>query len=309
MSPLLGGFSMNSASHPFPPSEEPTPSEVPPAESAPPASPEAATHEESTREASQQTEELPLRWHPIPPPAQKMQYRAIGLLKGKYTPSADQFNQGILLTEDGTIIDAVLLGRIMSLLKKHLSLEEEHLWVVYPRPRQKEGNLHAQIVGVWEPEKLTQNRMPASATTTTSSSLPIEDGFFSIRGEVVYQSEADQRIIVKIRQSPRKKEKKPRFFKLSLAGTLEGKAVGHFWDLQVRRQSNELVIHAGEDMGTIPKRKSKKPSKKKSQRPQRQQKPVRKNRSQPAKPAPPKKRQASENPSKEQPPSNHPQDR
>lgn len=275
----------------FPPSSEPTPADVPPTEPSPPASPEGNSLEEPVSESSHPAESPPVRAHPIPPPGDKMQYRAIGLLKGKYTPSADHFNQGILLTEDGTIIDAVLLGRIMSLLKKHLSLEEQHLWVVYPRPRQKEGNLHAQIVGVWEPEKLTQNE--ASASSYSASPLPIEDGFFSIRGEVVYQSEQEQCIIVKIRQSPRKQEKKPRFFKLTLTGTLNQKAVGRFWDLQVQRQGNALVVQSAEDIGVVPKRKGKKPHKNQSKRPHHRQKPVRKNRDRTAQPAPPKKRQTS----------------
>jgi hypothetical protein len=283
---------MNSLPNQFPPSEEPIPSEIPPTENAPSASPEAANGEPS-HHSSHAAKPAPTRSHPIPPPGEQMQYRAIGLLKGKYTPSTEHFNQGILLTEDGTIVDAVLLGRVMSLLKKHLSLEEEHLWVVYPRPRQKEGNLHAQIVGVWEPEKLTQNRAPSS--DREASPLPIEDGFFSVRGEVVYQSEQDQRIVVKIRQSPRKQDKKPRFFKLTLTGTLNQKAVGRFWDLQVRRQGNELVIQSAEDIGVVSKRKGKKPQKSKSKRPHSsRQKPVRKNRDRNSKPAPPKKRQGSD---------------
>ncbi len=282
---------MNSVPNQFPPSEEPLPSEIPPTENSPSTSPETANGEPS-HDRSHAAEQAPTRSHPIPPPGEKMQYRAIGLLKGKYTPSKEHFNQGILLTEDGTIVDAVLLGRIMSLLKKHLSLEEEHLWVVYPRPRQQEGNLHAQIVGVWEPENLAQDRAPSS--DREASPLPIEDGFFSIRGEVVYQSEPDQRIVVKIRQSPRKQDKKPRFFKLTLTGTLNQKAVGRFWDLQIQRQGNALVIQSGEDVGVVPKRKSKKPKKNKSKQPHRHQKPVRKNRDRSSKPAPPKKRQASD---------------
>jgi hypothetical protein len=36
------------------------------------------------------------------------------------------------------LIDAVLLGRVTSLLKKHIDLETEHLWVVYPRTLYKD---------------------------------------------------------------------------------------------------------------------------------------------------------------------------
>jgi hypothetical protein len=101
------------------------------------------------------------RYQPIAPPSEPMQYRAIGLVRGTYAPAeAEQLNRGNLTTDDGCVIDSVLLGRVTSLVKKHLDLEASHLWVVYPRtrrdtdPGQDEQDLHLQIVGVWEPETL-----------------------------------------------------------------------------------------------------------------------------------------------------------
>lgn len=220
---------------------------------------------------------------PIPAPSEPMQYRAIGLVRGRYIASADQFTQGILLTTDGTVIDAVLLGRIMSLVKNHLNLEEEHLWVAYPRTRQKDGNLHAQIVGVWEPETLA----PASEQATESAEppAPIVDGYFSVRGEVIFQSQEQEYLIIKIRQAARKANEKPKFFKLKLKGTLQAKAVGHFWELDVLREANALVIQDGKDIGPLP---GKKPMKKpfKSRRPGGGGKPYRS--SQPPRKGPPR---------------------
>lgn len=114
--------------------------------------------------------------HPISPPSERMQYRAIGLVRGTYTPSEEQLNRGCLVTEEGTLVDSVLLGRVTSLVKKYIDLSTSHLWVVYPRTRQvdeetngktdeesdsadeegvsRETDLHLQIVGVWEPETL-----------------------------------------------------------------------------------------------------------------------------------------------------------
>jgi hypothetical protein len=100
------------------------------------------------------------RYSPIAPPSEPMQYRAIGLVRGTYEPTeADQLNRGNLTTEDGQVIDSVLLGRVTSLVKKHIDLATVHLWVVYPRTRREmdtdeEQDLHLQIVGVWEPETL-----------------------------------------------------------------------------------------------------------------------------------------------------------
>ena len=73
---------------------------------------------------------------PIPPAEFPKQYRAIGLLWGKYVPG-EEITQGTLITSDGTKIEAVVLGRLLGLLKSRIDLEKEHLWVVYPRTRDK----------------------------------------------------------------------------------------------------------------------------------------------------------------------------
>lgn len=70
---------------------------------------------------------------PIPASPNPKQYRAIGLLQGKYIPG-EEIERGTLVTTDGTQIDAVILGKLLGLVKSsHVDLEKEHLWVVYPR--------------------------------------------------------------------------------------------------------------------------------------------------------------------------------
>ncbi len=234
-----------------------------------------------TESESAQTNE-PARHQPIPPPSEPMQYRAIGLVRGRYVPTSEQFTQGALVTPDNVELDAVLLGRIMSLVKNHLDLEKDHLWVVYPRTRQENDNLHLQIVGVWEPEKLAVNRQttedsPALTTTETEAeesaaadspsktseqpaveltpSSEIPDGGFSVRGEVVYQSFEASNLVVKIKQAPRKNDDKPKYFKLKLTGKLETKAVGKFWDFQVQRQADLLLIEKAEFIADLPKKR------------------------------------------------------
>jgi hypothetical protein len=198
------------------------------------------------------------RQQPIPPPSEPMQYRAIGLVKGRYIPSEQQLNRGVLLTTDGTLLDAVLLGRVMSLVKKHLDLEREYLWVVYPRTREKQRSLHIQILGVWEPAELNPDQSPCVSDPgdVVSENMP-SDGYFSIRGEVVYQAEDKGYIVVKIRQAPRKDSEDAKAFKLRLEGILPTKTLGYFWNLDVRRQENMLVIDQGNSIAMIPPRKSK----------------------------------------------------
>ena len=202
--------------------------------------------------SSTPTQSTPERKQPIPPPSHPRQYRAIGLIQAKYQQSADQMTQGKLITTDGAEIEAVLLGRIISLIKNHLDLEQEHLWVVYPRTKMQEDRLHAQIVGVWEPETLSQD-----SEETEISGKEAEHGYFSIRGEVIFYSTEEEVVIVKIKQFPRKEGDKPKFFKLKLKGVLSEKPIRRFWDLQVRLEGEDLIIEEGTDLGFASKRKPK----------------------------------------------------
>lgn len=238
-----------------------------------------------------------VRQHPIAPPSEPKQYRAIGLVQGRYQSSTEQFTRGNLHTPDGSEIDAVLLGRVMSLLKNHLDLESEHLWVVYPRTRQEDDDLHLQIMGVWEPEtlrksketstELTNEEQDESSSTVVisptsedeqcqetapaaedinnsqettvvptyeteiDSLIALHDGYFSIRGEVIYQSQDEEYVIVKVQQSPRKGEETPKFFKLKLKGYLGDRPLNRFWDLHIQRQNTSLVIQYANDIGSL----------------------------------------------------------
>lgn len=211
-----------------------------------------------------------IRQQPIPPPSEPKQYRAIGLVRGRYTPTDEQFTRGAMLTSDGTEVEAVLLGRVMSLVRNHLDLEQQHLWVVYPRTREMRQDLHVQIVGVWEPEKLNKEGEEASELEASSqsdsapaapdSSTPEDSGFdenyFSIRGEVVFYSAEEQQIVVKIQQAPRKTADREKAFKLRLDGVLSSpKALGYFWDLQVERRGAALVVTSGTPIGLVPPKK------------------------------------------------------
>lgn len=194
---------------------------------------------------------------PIPPASEPLQYRAIGLILGKYVPSIEEFNQGTILADDGAEIDAVILGRIMSLIKNHLDIAQSHLWVVYPRIRKEDNKLHAQIMGIWDPqlvikpldlaEAQEQSKAPADVMPIPSiETLGIPSSYFSIRGEVIYQSRETKEIFVKIRQAPKKKTEEERYFKIRLIGDLAQKLVGNFWDFDVIRVDNDLEIRSGQ---------------------------------------------------------------
>jgi len=203
------------------------------------------------------------RHRPIPPPSEPKQFRAIGLLRGHYIPSSEKFTRGEMITHDGTAIEAVLLGRVMSLVRNHLDLEKDHLWVVYPRTREKDGEqLHVQVVGVWEPETLSKEDLEAEGQESAPAvaSAEVEDDYFSIRGEVIYYAPDTENVVVKIQQVAKKDDDRPKAFKLHLKGTLAvmGKTPGYFWDFQVRRNQADLMITDSRCVGLLPPRKKSK---------------------------------------------------
>jgi hypothetical protein len=214
------------------------------------------------------------RQQPISPPSEPMQFRAIGLVQGIYQPSEDRFNRGILEVEGGLQLDAVLLGQVMSLVKKYIDLERPYFWVVYPRTREKEQTLHLQIVGVWSADGFSPITDEASAQPPSSSNAelaqPIEDGYFSVRGQIVYQANDKDLLFVKIQQTPRKtkeRDERGKAFKLRIIGTLPQKAVGYFWDLNVKRDGNELVLQNGTSIAMMPVQKNQRPQKRPSGKP------------------------------------------
>ena len=92
--------------------------------------------------------------NPIPQVTNQLQYRAIGIINGKFTPhGSDQLNRGFLIDNKGEKIETVVLGKALSLLKKHIDLKKSYYWIVYPKNKNTQ-NLHLQVVGIWDPYQL-----------------------------------------------------------------------------------------------------------------------------------------------------------
>jgi len=205
----------------------------------------------TTSKPVQPREETPIssKKQPIPPPSHPRQYRAIGLIQGQYTPLNDQpLTKGKLMTNDGTTIDAVILGKVISLIKNHVDFSQSYLWVVYPRTRPESDHLHTQIVGIWQPQ------IQDSLESNSEGNLQLiknKSGYFSIRGEVVHYNEEEKKVVVKIRQAPKIEGEKPKFFKLELLGQLKDKIVGYFWDFEVQLKGKTFLIETATNMGRI----------------------------------------------------------
>ncbi len=201
-----------------------------------------------------------MRHHPISPVTEPMQYRAIGLVRGIYVPEdPDQLTRGVIQAEDGSEVEAVVLGRVLTLMRRHLDLAKSHLWVAYPRYREP-GKLHLQLVGVWEPSTLaataiaTQSAVDGENLPAPADELPEGDGYFSVRGELIYTRPEEGDLVVKIRQQPRPDGTRPTPFKLQLRGEIAPEHLRHFVSLELRRHGQQLQLEQHEVIAPVPQR-------------------------------------------------------
>ena len=162
--------------------------------------------------------------HPIPNPRHPKQYRAIGIIRGKYQPLEKVLTKGTIISSSGQNIDAVLLGKAISVVKNHVNLNH---------------SLHAQIVGVWQPNSSNHDQ------------VTFPDDYFSIRGEVIYSSRREEKVIVKIYANNSLNRNRPSFFKLQLKGKIPDHTIKHFYDFAVILKGDQLVIKQYIDLGLI----------------------------------------------------------
>ena len=189
--------------------------------------------------------------NPIPKVTNKLQYRAIGIINGRFTPyNFEQLNRGFLIDNKGEKIETVVLGKALSLLKKHIDLEKSYFWIVYPKNKNTE-NLHLQVAGIWDPFQL--NNFPNDSSKKNFSNLleelDLEDNYFSIRGELVFVNTQKKEIVIKICSTSKLKNLKNKNFKLAIKGELSLEFLNNFVSLDVIRDGNSLKLLNYEVMG------------------------------------------------------------
>ena len=198
--------------------------------------------------------------HPIPSATDPFQYRAIGTVRGVYVPQDSKtFTRGSLIDANGEKIEAVVLGRVITLIRRHLSIDSPHLWVVYPRCR-NEDTLHLQINGIWEPSTLSlkeDGNLCIDKSEEDSDEVNIDaiaegDDYFSIRGELIYTKPDDNHLVLKVRQRKRSNGKKGIPFKLNIQGDIPRNYLRHFISLDVRRIGQKLHAESYKVIGPIP---------------------------------------------------------
>jgi len=182
--------------------------------------------------------------NPIPKVTNQLQHRAIGIINGKFSPlSNEQLNRGFLIDKKEEKIETVVLGKALSLLKKHIDLKKSYYWIVYPKNKNTQ-NLHLQVAGIWDPNKL--NDFPNDSSKTNFSKLleelDLKDNYFSVRGELVFVNTQKKEIVIKICPDLKSNKLKNIYFKLVIKGELSLELLHSFVSLDINRDGNSLKL-------------------------------------------------------------------
>ena len=182
--------------------------------------------------------------NPIPKVTNQLQHRAIGIINGKFIPhGSEQLNRGFLIDNKGEKIETVVLGKALSLLKKHIDLKKSYYWIVYPKNKNTK-NLHLQVAGIWDPYQL--NNFPNDSSKTNFSKLleelDLKDNYFSVRGELVFVNTQKKEIVIKICPDLKSNKLKTKNFKLVIKGELSLELLHSFVSLDINRDGNSLKL-------------------------------------------------------------------
>ncbi len=171
-------------------------------------------------------------------PDYPFQYRAVGVVQGIYEPSPKNIlTKGIMTTSDEHQFDTVLLGKTISAVKNHVDLKQVQNWVVYPHTMPDTDDIHLQIAGIYLP--------------SDEHNSPLPNNYFSIRGEVLYSSKYQQKIIVKVLDNNFVYRNKARSFKLELKGRIPDNRIKHFFSLSAYLTNKQIVVQEYIDLGFI----------------------------------------------------------
>ena len=165
-------------------------------------------------------------------------------IRDRFTPlSSEQLNRGFLIDNKDEKIETVVLGKALSLLKKHIDLKKSYYWIVYPKNKNTQ-NLHLQVAGIWDPYQL--NDFPNDSSKTNFSKLleelDLRDNYFSVRGELVFVNTQKKEIVIKICPAIKSKNFKNKNFKLIIKGELSLELLHSFVSLDINRDGNSLKL-------------------------------------------------------------------
>lgn len=175
----------------------------------------------------------------FPPPDWATQYRAIGLVFGQYLPSLEAFDQGVLITDGGEKLSAVLSQRMARRVQKHPEqLNARGFWSAYPKTLPVAPRLLLEL-----------NALRNSRDEQNYDRFANNVNRFSIRGVVVSQDAGTGKFAIRIERNEKPPQGDDRSSELEIEGFLPSDAVGQFWDLDCCRNGDCLVV---EDARLVP---------------------------------------------------------
>ena len=177
---------------------------------------------------------------PIQKVTENLQNRAIGIIYGSYQPTnQESLNRGLLKDENNLLLEAVVLGKTLPLIKKYIDFNKKYFFIVYPRNNTSES-LHLQIAGIWDPYNLNKELKDQSKNPhDILKNFDLKDNYFSIRGKLIFVKIPEKEIIIKITPSNNAKNKN-KSFKLILKGELPLSLINSFLSLDALREGNTL---------------------------------------------------------------------
>ena len=154
-----------------------------------------------------------------------------------------KLNKGLITDNEGEKIETVVLGKALSLLKKHIDLKKSYYWIVYPKNKNTQ-NLHLQVAGIWDPFQFNDlsNNSPNINFSKLLEELDLKDNYFSVRGELVFVNKSKKEIVIKICSTSKLKNLKNKNFKLVIKGELSLELLNNFVSLDVNRDGNSLKL-------------------------------------------------------------------
>lgn len=168
-------------------------------------------------------------------------YTAYGWVAGVFQPGKKQKNkklQGMLLTQDGQEIPAIIDWYVLRRIKKQMQqefclaefLQSVHQWKVYPRTQPLRFDIVKIRAQPYEEQKQVKN------------SHPLELDKFRVVGEIRYIAKG--KIVMRIErneQVPNRSNNHHPVY-LELTGSIPTGEVGQIWELQVHRCGTKLRI-------------------------------------------------------------------
>jgi len=180
---------------------------------------------------------------PIQKVTEKLQNRAIGIIYGSYKPSSkESLNKGLIKDQNNLALDAVVLGKTLPLIKKHIDFNKKYFFIVYPRNKNSES-LHLQIVGIWDPNNLNNEQKDQSQDShQILNNFELKDNYFSIRGKLIFVKIPEKEVIIKITPSNTSNNHKNKSFKLILKAELPLNLINSFLSIDASREGNALKM-------------------------------------------------------------------